>query len=139
MTPYLKQGDLVHGNILLLNQLENGLPDLVLELVDLHHEVDDELPHHIRVIGKRVRLVEGMAIVFQVGLDLRVPGIVEGLLVLGVGNVEAVGAVASPQQQLDGLQMGVRGCDVQGGVPFTVLGCEVNSRLRTHKERKKKK
>lgn len=77
MTPYLKQGDLVHSNVLLLNQLENGLPDLVLELVDLHHEVNDELPHHIWVIGERVGLVEGMAVVFQVSLDLRVPSIVE--------------------------------------------------------------
>ena len=45
-----------------------------------------------------------------------------------------MGAIASPQQQLNGLQMGVRSCNVQGGVALTVLGRKVNPRLEEEEE-----
>jgi len=59
----LEQGDLVGGDVLLLHELANGFPDLVLELVNLHDEVDDELPHDLGIVREVVGLVERLVVI----------------------------------------------------------------------------
>lgn len=115
--------------MLLLDQLEEGLLALLLELKGLDVEIDNVLFEEVGVVLKAKDVVVDLLVVLQELLDLDVPRIVDRALALAVGDVDAVRQLASTQEQLDRLQMRVRGRDVEGRVALVVLRLDVDAGL----------